>query len=190
MISHLVNYPYVIQQSESEDDFFSKRRSPPTVLFTTTLTKPGCIPQDFHEEDTRGLFYRAFSRSLSDHSKVQLNANQYFHRNLPCKIFLNKALSMEVKWGIIRLISSGILGPTNKVFSVQEVIPELARSRAIFHFSLVPQNEATTIKARMAQMAQMARPGCYWPTLFPSPNTTPRPSPMLCTRYEVNLSSN
>lgn len=138
LISHLVNYPYVIQQSESEDDFFSKRRSPPTVLFTTTLTQPGCIPQDFHEEDTRGLFYRAFSRPLSDHTKVQLNANQYFHRNLPCKIFLNKALSIDVKWGIIRLISSGILGPTNKVFSVQEVIPELARSRAIFHFSLVP----------------------------------------------------
>ena len=45
---------------------------------------------------------------------------------------------MEVKWGIIRLISSGILGPTNKVFSVQEVIPELARSRAILHFPLFP----------------------------------------------------
>lgn len=64
--------------------------------------------------------------------KKQLNSNQYFHGNLPCKIFLNKALSIEVRWGIIRLISSGILGPTNKVFS--EVIPELARSRAIFDF--------------------------------------------------------
>ena len=74
----------------------------------------------------------SLSRPLRWKIKKQLNSNQYFHGNLPCKIFLNKALSIEVRWGIIRLISSGILGPTNKVFS--EVIPELARSRAIFDF--------------------------------------------------------
>ena len=44
---------------------------------------------------------------------------------------------MEVRCGIIRLISSGILGPTNKVSSVNG-IAELARSRAILDFTLDP----------------------------------------------------
>ena len=56
---------------------------------------------------------------------------------LPCKIFLNKALSIEVKWGIIRFISSGILGPTNKLSSIIGR-PELARSRAILYVTLDP----------------------------------------------------
>ena len=40
----------------SKDEIFSKRRSPTTVLFKTTLAQQGCIPQDLHEKDTRRLF--------------------------------------------------------------------------------------------------------------------------------------
>ena len=63
--------------------------------------------------------------------------NHYFWGKLPCKIFLNNALSIEVRCGTIRLISSGILGPTNNVSSVKG-IAELARSRAILDFTLDP----------------------------------------------------
>lgn len=65
------------------------------------------------------------------------NVYRYFWSLLPCKIFLNKALSIEVKWGIIRFISSGILGPTNKLSSIIGR-PELARSRAILYVTLDP----------------------------------------------------
>ena len=65
------------------------------------------------------------------------NVYRYFWSLLPCKIFLNKALSIEVKWGIIRFISSGILGPTNKLSSIIGR-PELARSRAILNVTLDP----------------------------------------------------
>ena len=65
------------------------------------------------------------------------NSNHNFLGFLPCKIFLNKHLSIDVRCGTIRLISSGILGPTNKVSSVKG-IAELARSRAILDFTLNP----------------------------------------------------
>jgi len=65
------------------------------------------------------------------------NVYRYFWSLLPCKIFLNKALSIEVKWGIIRFISSGTLGPTNKLSSIIGR-PELARSRAILYVTLDP----------------------------------------------------
>ena len=88
---------------------------------------------------------------------------------------------MEVKWGIIRLISSGILGPTNKVFSVQEVIPELARSRAILASKI--QNEATTIKARMALMSLATALHSFPPTPPPPPHNTLPTCQLPCTRW-------
>ena len=56
-----------------------------------------------------------FAREKGPHGKMQ---QHYFRGHLRCRIFLNKALSIDVRCGIIRLISSGILGPTNKVSSV------------------------------------------------------------------------
>ena len=93
---------------------------------------------------------------------------------------------MEVKWGIIRLISSGILGPTNKVFSVQEVIPELARSRAILASKI--QNEATTIKGPDGPDVT-----CHCITLLPPhpPPPTPQyPTHLPIAMHEMDSSFN
>ena len=89
------------------------------------------------QSSTKFIPCRKLSPNVIGFTRRSANVYRYFWSLLPCKIFLNKALSTEVKWGIIRFISSGILGPTNKLSSIIGR-PELVRSRAILDVTLDP----------------------------------------------------